>query len=345
MTEGPAAAGGGVVQAGNGHDDLVSDLQARIDTALRPLFRTEAYAFLNWPDYPNTGDHLIWLGAQVYLRRRLGLSPVYCRSSAATRIEELQALPREVPIVLTGGGNFGDLWEHHQLFREEVVKACGDRRIIVLPQTVHFQDGRNLQRAVAAFSGHCDLHLLARDHVSHETLKAHFPDNDIGLAPDMAVFLADIVGPVCRRISQSPVFDTLYLLRSDAEMVPDRGTPEAGPHLVDWAGEAGLHGVPLVALAAACVEEAGAGDLVQTEEDRVSWARFVFGCALLSRGRRIVTDRLHGHILSLVMHKENVLLDNSYSKNRTFLETWTRTSRLSSFQKSLGDAFVRAEAE
>jgi exopolysaccharide biosynthesis protein PssK len=48
-----------------------------------------------------------------------------------------------------------------------------------------------------------------------------------------------------------------------------------------------------------------------------------FGCRLLARGKVVVTDRLHGHILSLLLGIPHVLLDNSYGKLRHFHETWT----------------------
>ncbi|WP_276524270.1 polysaccharide pyruvyl transferase family protein, partial [Enterobacter hormaechei] len=38
------------------------------------------------------------------------------------------------------------------------------------------------------------------------------------------------------------------------------------------------------------------------------------GLRLLSRGERIVTDRLHGHILSLLLGIPHVVLDNDYGK-------------------------------
>ncbi len=50
------------------------------------------------------------------------------------------------------------------------------------------------------------------------------------------------------------------------------------------------------------------------------------GCDILSRGRVVVTDRLHGHLLALLMDIPHVVLDNSYGKLRTMYETWTHTS-------------------
>ncbi|MNC49338.1 putative pyruvyl transferase EpsO [compost metagenome] len=37
----------------------------------------------------------------------------------------------------------------------------------------------------------------------------------------------------------------------------------------------------------------------------------------------IQTSRLHGHILSCLMDKKNILIDNSYGKNSSYYYTWT----------------------
>ena len=62
--------------------------------------------------------------------------------------------------------------------------------------------------------------------------------------------------------------------------------------------------------------------------DRVARAHLQRGTLLLARGRVVVTDRLHGHILCLLMGIPHVVLDNSYGKLSSFRETWTRSSHL-----------------
>jgi exopolysaccharide biosynthesis predicted pyruvyltransferase EpsI len=59
---------------------------------------------------------------------------------------------------------------------------------------------------------------------------------------------------------------------------------------------------------------------------------------MLSEGRVVVTDRLHGHILCLLLGIPHIVLDNSYGKLRSFDETWTRTSTLTHWAASLDDA-------
>jgi pyruvyl transferase EpsO len=52
-------------------------------------------------------------------------------------------------------------------------------------------------------------------------------------------------------------------------------------------------------------------------------ARVLRGCRLLSSGRVVITDRLHAHILCLLLGIPHSVLDNTYGKLGRFLDTWT----------------------
>jgi hypothetical protein len=62
------------------------------------------------------------------------------------------------------------------------------------------------------------------------------------------------------------------------------------------------------------------------------------GVRLLSRGRVVITDRLHGHILCMLVGMPHVLLDNSYGKLKAFHETWTQGSHLVRWSTSAAEA-------
>jgi pyruvyl transferase EpsO len=57
--------------------------------------------------------------------------------------------------------------------------------------------------------------------------------------------------------------------------------------------------------------------------DAFARARLRAGVRLLSRARVVVTDRLHGHVLCVLLGIPHVALDNSYGKVRSLLDTWT----------------------
>lgn len=51
----------------------------------------------------------------------------------------------------------------------------------------------------------------------------------------------------------------------------------------------------------------------------------------LSKGKVVVTGRLHAHILSVLMTKPHILLDNSYGKLQGFYDAWTKDLAIARF--------------
>ena len=44
---------------------------------------------------------------------------------------------------------------------------------------------------------------------------------------------------------------------------------------------------------------------------------------MLSQGNVVITDRLHAHILSVLLGIPNIVLDNNYGKVHGYMEAWT----------------------
>ena len=63
-----------------------------------------------------------------------------------------------------------------------------------------------------------------------------------------------------------------------------------------------------------------------------------------SRGETGVTDRLHAHILCLMMGIPNIPLDNSYGKLSTFVETWRTHEPRSDLEFSWAEVAERIRA-
>jgi len=58
---------------------------------------------------------------------------------------------------------------------------------------------------------------------------------------------------------------------------------------------------------------------------------------VLSRGRVVVTDRLHGHILCTLLGIPHVLLDHGYGKVTNFYQTWTKRGALTRWARSMDE--------
>src|SRR3546814_1860808 len=76
--------------------------------------------------------------------------------------------------------------------------------------------------------------------------------------------------------------------------------------------------------------------------ERQARARVQRGIAMLSQGRSVITDRLHGHILSTLLDIPHVTLDNSYRKIGNFIDVWTRRVDILRTATSLDEAAAKA---
>ncbi len=282
--------------------------------ALEALYRRHAgpgtrYALVDFPDHPNVGDSAIWLGEIALLRRLTGRDPDYvCTWDGFDPAAFAAASPRGV-LFLHGGGNLGDIWPHHQHFRERLLATVTDRRIVQLPQSIQFRAPAGIARFAALAAAHPDFHLVVRDGRSLAIARQHLRC-PVTLAPDSAFALAGLP-------HAAPDRAVVMLLRTDAERAAfDRARLAAVPDALctDWLVDDALPADP--------------GGPRAPYHAALAAARVDRGVALLSRGGRIVTDRLHAHILATLLGIPHVALDNDYGKIAAYAASWTGASPL-----------------
>lgn len=316
---------------------LVSRLQQHIDDVIRPLLPDRGpVALVGFPNYANVGDSAIWLGTLACLQALGSGPPRYVCDHVTYARERLAARVGNGTILLQGGGSLGDWWPEHQRLREEVIEAFPANPIIQLAQSIHFREPAALARARAVFDRHPRLTLLLRDQQSLTIACNEFRAAS-RLCPDMAFRLGSLPRPA------APSRDVLWLGRVDQESAP-AGRAPAGTGItpVDWLTER----APILWLA----RRLGSRHLLRVPGLRwlrtavpltYDWAarrRLLRGCQMLSSGRVVITDRLHGHILCILLGIPHVLLDNRDGKVRRFYETWTRDCELTRWCDSGGEA-------
>ncbi len=308
-------------------------------------------ALINFPNHANAGDPALWLGELTSLRR-VGARIIYRASWASYRREDLARVLRPADtILLHGGGNFGDLYLHNQAHTRLCVLAdFPHHRTLQLAQSIWFQEARHRQQLKERCEAHDDFTLLVRDAQSLQLARAHF-HVPIHLCPDMAFALGS------RPRMAKPRIDILWLARSDVE---SSGYPaprhEPDVAVVDW-----LTDLPdeepwpwpdrlLASVNRRLHQQA------QTADEGSVWSRHILaatfapmarhwtdrGCRILARGRVVVTDRLHGHLLALLQNIPHVLIDNSYGKLRTMYDTWTHASTCAHWAESPAAALEKA---
>jgi pyruvyl transferase EpsO len=316
---------------------LIAKLQDRIHTCLKDyISKDEPLAILDFPDIRNCGDSAIWLGEMAYLESKYGKRPAYVSRIDDFSPEELEQTMPTGPIFIHGGGNFGDIWEAHQDFRERVLERFPDRPVIQFPQSIHYKSDARLEQSARAIARHKHFVLLVRDEESRQFAMKHF-DCEVRLCPDMAFS----IGATEPAPSEFPV---LAMLRSDLEKVGESdlsGHPDIPKE--DWTTESVQSVRVSKALGAATAWLAlKPAEMRLRKLDAAAHNRFRRGIRQISRGRAIVTDRLHVHICSLLLGRPHAVLDNNYGKIRRFMAAFSGGTDLSYQATSLEDGIAWA---
>jgi pyruvyl transferase EpsO len=296
-------------------------MAAEIEKVLRPLFDgVERYALLDFPTHNNVGDSAIYAGEIAVLDRLIGRPAEYVSTYRSSLTGLSQGAPDSV-VLMHGGGNFGDLWMQQHKYREQVLEHCRDRRVIQMPQSIHFRDAANRDHTARLISAHPDFTLLVRDRQSLAIAEKHFECETI-LCPDMAYGLFPVTPPNVPRRRQ-----TLCLMRQDKEKQDSIKSDEFRElgDVVDWPLRNDLQSVPARTALRLLEKFPNGRASMQFREQmfrRRSFALVHRGFRMLASADRVVTDRLHGHIMSSLLGKPHVVLDNIYGKIATYIAAW-----------------------
>lgn len=331
----------------------VQSIKQKLHQSLDCLKHYDKCALLDYPDYLNLGDHLIWLGSVLYLTEIKQTKIAYAASVKQFSHQEIEEKIGQGPIFLNGGGNLGDLWGESQPFRENIIARYSDRPIVILPQSIYFKDPQNLQKTAKIFNHHPNLTIFVRDHLSYEIATRNFDNCKIILAPDMAFQLVNGLNVSAPKKQENSI---LYLCRDDRELNPSftaHKLQKKISNLVveDWKSYQWVLGVEknkLIRGIVTWIREGWQRGLATPKEwlfrqrwlashpytekfqkldyahlHSPSWNFIHSAIYQLQPYPLVLTNRLHAHILSILLNKPNVLLPNAYHKNSLFYQTWT----------------------
>ncbi len=324
---------------------LIERLQNQARKVLDALIPDSAHIILlDYPHYPNVGDSLIWLGEIAYLKSR-GLKPSYvcdCHNFSSAIIKKI--ISKNSIILINGGGNFGDLWSHLHDFRLQILRDFPQTPIIQLPQTIHFKDEQNILETAEAIKQHGNFTLLVRSKESLAIAQKNFSTTSI-LCPDMAFFIGAVAS------KSMPVVDCFILSRTDTEKAVSAGVnsihfdANITTETADWLNVSLIERL-IIRIETHTVWFRRVFDkknqLLLLIWNLLAWARLKRGVNFLSKGHTVLTDRLHAHILSTLMNKPHILVDNSYGKLGDFYHLWTSQYPYALFVKDVGSLQIEA---
>lgn len=295
----------------------VSQLRTIIKEKLSPLI-SNSYVLWDLPYYTNIGDTLIWAGTESFLSN----FPVQCLSRCSYQTFRYKKLPKDTIILLQGGGNFGDLWRMHQDFRLKIIELYPNNKIIILPQSIYYQDKNVLVKDAELMGEHSNLTICVRDKKSLEILTSYFYKNNLLLVPDMAFYIDQ---KFLLQNSVNCIDRILYLKRTDIELFKR----DDNAYITEDKSKVEVRDWPTIE--AIPFQFRIFDVLIRLHLNKISNYLFIHylrryllkkGVKFLSQYKKVYTTRLHVAILSILLNKTCVFFDNSYGKNKALYETW-----------------------
>lgn len=305
--------------------NILCELKHRISKISEFIFDKNDCIYLDYPFYFNVGDHLIFQGTLDFFKDQ----KIYIKASYSAVNYSIKKIKKNVTpnttIFLQGGGNFGDLYPRHQKLRENIISNFPNNKIIMLPQSVHFNSEQEMEKSQKIFKQHNNLILLARDYESFQLLKK-FSDQT-HLMPDMAHYLYGSLESK-KNIDNK---GTLFFLRKDKEKVQLPDTLDLNnKSAIDWddivfSDDYKLHKkLKKILKLQKLLPFISFDDYVYNEWQKQSQGLINRACELFSKYDLIVSSRLHAHILASLLEIPSIILDNSYNKNSRYYQEWTK---------------------
>ena len=278
--------------------------------------------FLLTPEYGNLGDHLIAVAAAKFFMEKLPeykiceipLDDITCSSEKI-----LKEFSSDFDfVVITGGGFLGNLYLRVEVFFRMVLKAFSSTKIIVLPQTIFFEnnaEGR-LEQQVSAeeYKKHKNLSVFIRDG-SFEFVKNQMllPSQYVRNIPDIALF--------ANYSSLNEKRDgVLFCLRNDKEKNLDDKKKETLFEIINRENLSIRYTDTVV----------NHMILKENRENAVFEKAKEFASAKL-----VITDRLHGMIFAVVTGTPCIALDNTTGKIKGVYNLWLKSIQYITFVENI----------
>ena len=202
-------------------------------------------------------------------------------------------------ILMHGGGNLLS-YLNEDYNRKRVLENFPDFEVILFPQSIwHNASEAETNYITHFYSKHQHLTFLYRDRNSYNLGKQLFSRVKCYIMPDMAFLIG-----ATQRIMQ-PSHDILWLRRSDKESK--------------------MYEIPATAINYDVIVSDWWKWKTPKEKSRLEDAYLIAanGMTFLQRGRVVITDRLHGHILCVLCGIPHVVIDTVNKKITSYMQSWT----------------------
>jgi exopolysaccharide biosynthesis predicted pyruvyltransferase EpsI len=331
-----------------GCEAVVNAAQHRLISEYQQLLKGIRYVNVwGYLETENKGDAAIWSAQQILLSM-MGIETMEaCRfmDKGCNMTKFTQALEDHKPnsaIIMAGGGNFNDYYWEDQPSRMEMIKHFTQVPIRAFPQSIHMTHNDRINDTKKAFLSHPNLQLAARDAPSYKWLADTFEGEKVAPAStDLAVTdgigkgeVKTVLTPDIAfmwgsrpdfRINTPKEYDILILARDDKEI--SAGNSKSipfGKGNLDLGGSIGNVSYWKVDWKFTPTPEIDNKEHREMGKNQRAWAKATEGFRMLGAANFVITDRLHGHILSTLIGTPHVVMDSKLGKNINYHDTWTK---------------------
>ncbi|KAK6166359.1 hypothetical protein SNE40_023076 [Patella caerulea] len=291
-------------------NEIIKDAQRIHHELFAELLKPYKYVMLlDIALHENKGDPAITIGEMILLQRMNKTLVYFCdyHMCVQNNLVKASSIARNytrqnLVILLHGGGNLVG-WVINDHLREKIFNVFRGFNFLLFPQSIFMAGGKkHLRYCENLYKKETNLTMILRDRHSLELAQKHFTGQPkLIMAPDMAFQ----IGPVQRFLK--PFYDILWIRRTDQEKVTDE-IPKLPTDITiridDWLRWPTPHGNMKMENAYLIANN---------------------GLVFLQRGRVVITDRLHGHILSTLLDIPHVILNNKWNKVSNYHNTWTKS--------------------
>lgn len=287
------------------------------------------YILLDLPYFPNIGDILIWYVAQELLKE----IPYKCKYAASIETYEKKRISENTIIIFMGGGNYGDLWERHQIFRRKVMSDYPNNPVLQLPQSVCFLSAKKQQQDIEFMCSHKGgFTICLRDRKSYDIIRTNYNRVKAIHVPDLA--LAFDAKSFCKKhnIKLIEGNGNLFVRRTDSEKNETDEVLEKIPiNRIegDWPTmEKMSYKYARYLRWMHRLDRLYCNQKLKTRFTNFYYDRYIKpsyieeGIKYLLPYSNIYSTRLHSAVLAYLLGKNVFIIDNSYGKCRGVYEDW-----------------------
>lgn len=149
--------------------------------------------FIGSEDYGNIGDHHIAVSEIKFIQNVLKDRHIeeVTSSEFDRKIDYVRKYIRKQDIICTqGGGNFGNRYMNAEDKRRRIIQYFPDNKIIVFPQTIHYENSdaakKEFDITKNIIDNHPDLYIFSREEESYRFVNKNFNTKSY-IAPDIVL--------------------------------------------------------------------------------------------------------------------------------------------------------------